>query len=212
MEVINYIYCLVDPVTFERRYIGKTKNIKERYRKHLLPYCLKSNTYKNRWLRKLLTKGLKPLVMILSEVAEWEDVNEIEKFWIRIFKNAGHRLTNGTFGGDGGATMTGKKMSKEAIAKIIKAQKGKKWAGDDPRRELLRQSQKGKIPFQATLKAIEKNTRNWLVISPDGEKTIIKNLTIFCKNNDLNPSKMYAVAKGNENRIQHKGWKCQEVK
>jgi hypothetical protein len=98
---INYIYALRDPFTLERRYIGKTRDPVERYRKHLLPYYLKPDTYKNRWLKKVLRRNAKPILEILCEVTEWEDINQAESDFIR-WLGCASRLTNGTLGGDGG--------------------------------------------------------------------------------------------------------------
>ena len=182
MEV-NYIYCLLDPITFERRYIGKARDVKDRYRKHLLPYYLKAETYKNRWLRALLAKGLKPIVMILSEVhSEYDNINDIERFWIRVFKKAGHRLTNATDGGDGGRTRPSK-------PKVAKTPRTFSWVD-----------------------ACTANTRTWEITKPNGEQQTVVNLKLFCESQGLNPSKMYAVAKGNEGRTHHQGWKCKEIK
>ena len=48
----------------------------------------------------------------------------------------------------------------------------------------------------------------WTVINPNGEKQIIKNLTEFCRKNNLNQSHMVQVAKGKSRYSSHKGWKC----
>ena len=46
---------------------------------------------------------------------------------------------------------------------------------------------------------------NWNFISPDGSLVTFKNLTGFCKNNNLKQSAMWRVSKGILNH--HKGWK-----
>lgn len=55
---------------------------------------------------------------------------------------------------------------------------------------------------------LEKISRSecWIVISPEGIKTNIKNLAKFCRNNDLTKTHMSMVASGKSNH--HKGWKC----
>lgn len=215
-ELNNYIYGLVDPFTYQIRYIGKSKNPINRYKKHLYPYYLKAETYKNRWIRGCLKRGEKPILLIICGINDKiYNINELEKFFIGIFKQIdGNRLTNGTAGGDGGATMTGKKMPKTAIQKTIEKQKGRKWDKDDPRREQLRQKQKGKEPIYATQKAAEKNTLYWEITYPTGEKEIVKGLKDFAEKHNLSMSKLSAVARGEKYRTHHKGFKvrkCEKV-
>ena len=94
-----YIYCLVDPETLEPRYVGKTNNLAVRYKNHLNK-ARDKNTHKRNWLMKLKDLGLKPDLEILEEtsVDEWK---EREKYWIRMYRKAGFKLTNCTDGGDG---------------------------------------------------------------------------------------------------------------
>lgn len=188
---INYVYCLVDPQTLERRYVGKAKDPKQRLRDHLYPSYLKAETYKNRWLRKLVKQGLEPWLMILSEVnSELEDINGVEKFWIRILKQAGHRLTNGTVGGDGGNT-TGKPGKPKTIPLSSEQHRAKS--------------------LKALEHALAKNCKHWIVISPSGEEQLIHNLSAFCNSLGLLSSKLAEVADGKNNRTHHKGWKCRRV-
>jgi len=46
----------------------------------------------------------------------------------------------------------------------------------------------------------------WMVTSPAGIVSYIKNLAEFCRNNNLTKTNMSRVASGKSN--QHKGWKC----
>jgi len=62
-----------------------------------------------------------------------------------------------------------------------------------------------KIPEKNLKHLIE----NWLVIYPDGNKKIIRNLNKFCKKNDLNQGNMSMVAKGVFDN--HKGYKCRKL-
>lgn len=203
---LSYIYALHDPFTLERRYVGKTKDLKERYRCHLLPYYLKPETYKNRWLRKVLRRGAKPILRVLCEVADWEDINQIERDFIRWLGGAS-RLTNGTKGGDGGATMTGRKLPPRGPSPML----GVRWAADDPRREQIRAKQLGKAPMHATVKALIVNTKTWRVTSPEGVVSVVVGLKEICAKHGLSTSKMAAVAKGTENRTHHKGWHCEKL-
>lgn len=49
----------------------------------------------------------------------------------------------------------------------------------------------------------------WEITTPSGDKLVIENMRLFCKNNDLNPSTMSAVARGK--RSHHKGYFCKKI-
>ena len=52
----------------------------------------------------------------------------------------------------------------------------------------------------------KKRSKYWVVTSPVGEISTIKNMASFCRNNNLDKPTMTKVAKGQ--RKQHKGWRC----
>ena len=93
---MNYIYTLSDPITNEIRYVGKTINIKERYRKHL-ENITKRKTYLYSWMKSLNNF---PIMEIIDEVED--DWQFWEQYWISQLKTWGFNLTNLTKGGDGG--------------------------------------------------------------------------------------------------------------
>jgi len=90
-----YIYSLIDPNTNKVRYIGKTNNIKRRYYEHITN--TKSNSYKNNWIKKLLSEGSPPIINIVEE-CNYDNWEKREIYWISQFND----LTNGTDGGEGG--------------------------------------------------------------------------------------------------------------
>jgi hypothetical protein len=55
-------------------------------------------------------------------------------------------------------------------------------------------------------KLANSRSRNWKITTPTNETLVIKNLTNFCRENDLNHSAMIGVANGTRN--QHKQYKC----
>jgi hypothetical protein len=116
---ITFIYELIDPITFETRYIGKANNPKFRFISHLIPSALKKNTYKNNWIKFLKKQNLKPILNIIDEVLfeEWEFW---ERFYIELYKGWNCRLTNGDNGGWGPG-----KFSEETKLKMSLAKKGK---------------------------------------------------------------------------------------
>jgi len=119
---IAYIYALVEPVTEEIRYIGKTTNPKRRLIRHLSDARI-NDSYKDKWLRKLKNQGLKPTLEILDEVPHDEWVFW-EKHWISLCKSWGLKLTNGNSGGIGGGA-SGYKWSEESKLKLSESKKGK---------------------------------------------------------------------------------------
>lgn len=49
--------------------------------------------------------------------------------------------------------------------------------------------------------------KSYIVISPDNEKFIVKNLNLWCVGKDINPIYLRAVARKEQKT--HKGWKCE---
>lgn len=98
-----YIYGLVDPVSKEIRYVGKTvQSVENRLASHLSKAkTSKKKTHVYCWIKSLLTQNLKPDIVVLEEVDSktWE---ESEKFFISYFKYIGADLTNNTEGGEAG--------------------------------------------------------------------------------------------------------------
>lgn len=82
------------------RYIGKTKNIKDRLRRHIGKYYLNNEkTYKNNWIKSEISNGNKIIIKEIERIEDnWE---EREKYWISHFLNEGYKLTNLTKGGEG---------------------------------------------------------------------------------------------------------------
>ena len=115
------IYTISCPVSGLVKYVGKTKNAVERFRKHISE---KNKTKKCRWIIGLKNKGLLPVFDIIDTVHEsvWQDA---ERGYIRLYKSIGADLLNEMPGGEGGATMLGKKLTKEQALKISLSKIGK---------------------------------------------------------------------------------------
>ena len=112
------IYALSDPrlpQVFENvRYVGKTVYVlKKRLSEHI---CRKFDTYKRRWIGKLLSEGCEPAIWPLAFCSEegWE---EVEKWWIAKLKPIA-RLTNQSEGGDGGFFQTAEMREKIRAKKL----------------------------------------------------------------------------------------------
>lgn len=94
------IYALVDPVTREVHYVGKSTDPRKRLSFHLSKKSLTTDNPKNRWLRSLLSKGLRPLLIVLQTVTngKWA---EAERAWIVQGRMIGWPITNTSDGGEG---------------------------------------------------------------------------------------------------------------
>lgn len=114
------IYALVDPRKKEEyRYVGKTaKSLSKRLSGHLCDVKTSKCTHKIHWIRKLLREGISPMV-VLIEIVDSTLENAREIYWIAKFREEGHKLTNGTDGGEG------VKCTEEVRRKMRKANKGK---------------------------------------------------------------------------------------
>lgn len=94
------IYCLLDPTNNNSpKYVGKTSNIKQRYKAHLNPARYK-NTHKFNWINKLKRLKVKPGIVILEKVTAYNWKSR-EKYWIKYFLKRNYKLVNATLGGDG---------------------------------------------------------------------------------------------------------------
>jgi len=116
MEEI-YIYTLSDPATNIIKYVGKSKNPKNRLQRHMSNDSLnQSRTSKNKWLLYLKNNNLMPIINII-DIGNHENINDLEKYWISKLKNDGIKLKNETIGGDG-FDWSGRKHKIESIEKM----------------------------------------------------------------------------------------------
>ena len=87
-----------------------------------------------------------------------------------------------------------------------KANLGRKWS--DEYKLNMSRILKGR-PIEWKDKISQGNSKNWLIKKPDGLCIEIKNLEKFCKENNLQSSKMSLVASGI--RKHHKGYTCERI-
>jgi group I intron endonuclease len=116
-----FIYCLKDPAG-NIRYIGKTKKISERFRRHISDARRNETGHKAIWIRSLLARGQQPSIERLMTCTSAVDLNEAERSWIAWGHQIGLNLTNLTEGGEGAY---GHNPSKETRARMSNAKKGK---------------------------------------------------------------------------------------
>lgn len=82
-----YIYSLVCPITFHPRYVGRTYDTNKRYSHHCKT---PPNSEAHIWIDDLKSKGLKPILKIEKEGANFED----ESYFIHLYKTMGFNITN----------------------------------------------------------------------------------------------------------------------
>jgi hypothetical protein len=97
---VTFIYALVDPTTREVRYIGKSTDPTKRLSFHLAKRSLKTNNPKNLWIRSLVAKDLKPILVVLQKCSD-DKWAEAERAWIVTFRMIGADVTNTSDGGEG---------------------------------------------------------------------------------------------------------------
>lgn len=92
---------------------------------------------------------------------------------------------------------TGTKLTQETRIKLSNTKKGVR-----PSQEIIEKRRAGLLKS----KKIDAQTHNWTVTSPEGCVYHIRNLTKFCKQQNLRDGCMSLVASGK--RQHHKGWTC----
>jgi len=182
---IIYIYKLIDPVTKDVRYVGKSTNPKIRLKNHI---SRRKNKYHSAvWINGLFLKGLRPTLEIIEECLEskWQ---ERERYWISFYRDK-FDLTNILDGGEECPTYdrTGKKWTNEQRINNRIARKGMKVLhtkeGDEKRRVgRLRYIQSNKKPvYQYSLDG--EFLKKWNSASDAGKELGLcgSNITSACK-------------------------------
>jgi len=107
----------------EIKYVGQTNEPKRRFNDHISSSINENsdsyNTYKARWIRKLISNDLMPIIKIIEECENLNQSNLREKYHIDKFTNEGCRLTNSYV-----SDVT--EFSKDTKEKMSNAKKGKK--------------------------------------------------------------------------------------
>lgn len=149
------------PVSVEAgRYVGVTgQEPEERLKEHLAEAKLsKDNTHKLNWLRSLVQP---PVVEVLEHCFPWNR-EEREKYWIALFRDYGHKLVNGTDGGDGFSP--GHETSVEVRKKISKTLMGHRRSEESCKKQAQTASGEGNHFWgkQHSEEALDKMRRNKL--------------------------------------------------
>jgi len=116
------VYALADPRSGDIRYIGRSSSGLIRPRAHTGKTALLEGNYKARWIRKILSIGLRPSIVVLNEYDTQDQLPDAEQAWIAFGRGCGWRLTNATDGGEGSVGLV---TSDDAKRKLSEARKGK---------------------------------------------------------------------------------------
>lgn len=127
-----YIYVLIDPFTNQLRYIGKSIRPRERLANHCNE---QSSCHRTHWIQSVVSRGKRPLMLILSRLPHGSEWQPVERDWIAHCRSVGWPLVNGTDGGDG---VVG--LSPESRERIVSAWRGRKHKPET----LLKLSKSGK--------------------------------------------------------------------
>lgn len=221
----NGLIYIATSKTSGKSYIGQTVDYKKRIIRHKSDaFNKKSSGYNSHFhnaIRKYSWNDFK--WEILHDNVPNELLNDFEKSTIlkyNTYSPDGNSGYNSTPGGDHDTI-----MSDVVIQKISIACKGKK-------KSIRTDEHCKKISFNQTGKQHTTETKNklslmntgkkypdrqnkpyknnkWEIINPLGLTIIVSSILQYCKDNDLDPSCMYKVARGD--RKQLKGYKCKKL-
>lgn len=90
-----YIYQLVDPRNGDIRYVGRTKNTKQRYAAYYSASnaIYRQNFWFQQWLAKMRVDKVKLIMEVIDETTP-DKANELERYYIRKALDEGCELFN----------------------------------------------------------------------------------------------------------------------
>jgi group I intron endonuclease len=148
------IYCIENLIN-NKKYIGKSKNIIERWYNHI--YELRSGIHPNNYLQKSFNKyGEKNFKFWIIEEYPIEDLSLFEIYWIAYFNSyrgdgCGYNLSRGGDGNDGYV------CSNETKRKISKIKKGIPMP--ERTRKRISEANIGRIPSNETRKKMSESAK-----------------------------------------------------
>lgn len=86
-----YVYGLIDPRDNQIHYVGITRNTPAR---RLASHITSGASAKDSWLATVLDAGFLPAISILQTAETYEEIFELESWWIRLAELAGWPITN----------------------------------------------------------------------------------------------------------------------
>lgn len=208
------IYLIINNVN-NKKYVGQTiVSLDKRWSRHCWTCTLKA---KRQAITEAISKYGKSKFNIFEiDYAEsLEESNKKEVFWGIFYNTLSPNGYNLKLGG-----RKYSEMSQETKMKISKANKGKKASSKTRKRlsishrgykhkietrEKLSRINKGRAPHVNAINACrEKNSKRYLLLSPQGEEIEVTNMRLFCKNNKLSNTRMSNLVTGLAKN--YKGW------
>lgn len=189
-------------ITNDKRYIGSTTELNERYYEH--KRGLNKGTHFNPYLQKAWNKYGE--CSFVYETVEYCDVGVLldrEEYWIKELKS--HKSENGyNICRKPRASRLGVKASSETILKMKKSLSGKNhpmW-GKHLKKETI---QKIKDLQTGISKPTSGKRKSFVVISPTGKKIEFTGLRKFCREHSLIHSMLWRVLNGKQK--EYNGWR-----
>ena len=190
-----------------KSYIGQTiQKLKYRINRHYKD----ANSYSFAFARAIIKYGKNNWQWnILYENIPRHQLSNMEKWCIANY-NTYNNGYNSTLGGED-HTLNNPITLKER-SKRLKGKKRKKHSlrmtGKGNPMYGKTSAMKGKKHTAETIKKISNNRckKEYIIINPEGDTIIVRNLNKFCLENKLTPSMMYDLVKNNSK--EYKGWKC----
>lgn len=173
--MIGSIYTLKDPRTDLVRYVGQTiVNPNNRYAQHMYQWKRsKKLTHVNSWIKALYDLNLKPVLEIIEDNINKENLNTKEIETISLFKSCGALLCNHTIGGAGSK---GFKHSKESILKRLESiSTSKNWKDKHLRHsQIMKDKYKNKELIPIVNRLSEKQKESMANAISEGRKKLIQ--------------------------------------
>ena len=96
------IYGLINPVNGDLFYIGRSSSGLRRPKHHFYSSVVnKSSYYVHRKIKLLWAKGVQPEIVIIETCDSEKELNAVERYYIKLYKDEGEQLCNLTDGGEG---------------------------------------------------------------------------------------------------------------
>lgn len=117
INVPHIVYALIDPESYDVRYVGKSSSMFKRPREPHSAHCAS-------WIKSLEKRNLKPAIRVLGFYDDHEECRADEIYWIAKFRQIGFDLTN--IMDDGEGTTPGYKQPRDVVEKRAAKLRGKK--------------------------------------------------------------------------------------
>jgi hypothetical protein len=97
------IYTLRCPISYDVKYVGKTcsEAINDRLSSHIWESRNRKLNKRTAWIKSLLNKNLRPVITEIDSCMCPVEINYLEAFYIRKYKQLGYDLKNAQPGGEG---------------------------------------------------------------------------------------------------------------